>query len=417
MHTIFKKISATFTLSLLVECAIVQSETLPSTPSAPLSEKESLTKLIADNNDFAFKFYAEMSKKKGNIFISPISISTALSMTYAGAAGETAEQMKNALSFSLPRENLFPTFKTLSQKINKKNSSHELCVVNSIWPYENYKFKDDFIALLKNYYGIEIQYLNYNKPQEACEIVNKWIEEKTKDKIKSLLSAPPVDELTRLILVNAIYFKGQWTKEFDKKNTTHMPFKLSPQENINVSMMNKKMETGYFEDEDLQVLCLPYKGNEISFYAVLPKKDFGIDELEQKLDSAKFTEIKEKILQKDVKIFLPKFKVTVSSSLNKYFKQLGMTDAFNKKADFSGMDGTQDLYITAILHKAFVELNEEGAEAAAATAVVMNLRCALPEPTPIFNADHPFIFLICGKDGEIFFMGRISNPMNEENQL
>jgi serpin B len=399
----------------LVVFFLVLSAIFATAEQNPALETQS-SSIISDNNNFAFNFYREIAVKKGNIFISPISISSALSMTYAGAVGETAEQMKKALSFSLPRENLFPAFKTLFQKINKKNSSHELCIVNSIWPHENYKFREDFITLLKNYYGVEIQYLNYNRPQEACEIVNKWIEEKTKDKIKDLLSAPPVNDLTKLILVNAIYFKGQWEKEFDKKDTKAMPFKISQQENINVNMMNKKMETGYFEDEDLQVLSLPYKGNEISFYAVLPKKDFGIDELEQKLDSAKFAEMKKKIRQEEVKIFLPKFKVTVSSSLEKYFKQLGMVDAFNKKADFSGMDGTNALYISAILHKAFVELNEEGTEAAAATAVVMGLKC-IPPAMPTFKADHPFIFLICGKDGEIFFMGRISNPTDEENQL
>ncbi len=379
-------------------------------------QKSDDAKLVSGNNSFALRFYKEMASRKGNIFISPASISSALAMTYAGARGETAEQMRKALSFSLPDPELHVAFKTFLAKLNESNNDYELSIANSLWPQAGYKFKDEFIELLKTNYGAEPRAVDYSNPAKACEIVNKWVEEKTKEKIKNLLSAPPVDELTRLILVNAIYFKGKWETEFDKKKTIESQFFTSEDSTVKCQMMNGKIEgLPHFGDENLQALELPYKGG-LSMLLILPKEKGSLPKIEALLDFAKFADIRRNLRKKEVQVSIPKFRTTVSATLNDYFKKLGMIDAFTSKADFSAMDGTDSLYISAILHKAFVDVNEEGSEAAAATAVIMRLKCA-PEPLPVFRADSPFLFFICGKDGEILFMGRICDPTQEENKL
>ncbi len=372
--------------------------------------------LLSDNNSFAFNFYRQLSVKTGNIFISPASISSALAMTYAGARGETAAQMRDALCLSLADSELHSAFKSFSEKLNKKDNGYELAMANSLWPHVGYKFKDDYIALLRENYSAEARAVDYDDPGKACEIVNKWIEERTMDKIKDLLSAPPVSKLTRLILVNAIYFKGSWESEFDKGKTEEEPFFTAPGKSVKCQMMNGRVKrAGYFEDNTTQALELPYKGG-LSMVVVLPKDQGRLEEIERTLDSAKFAEIRKGLRKSEVMVFLPKFTTTVSANLNGYFKKLGMVDAFSRKADFSGMDGTRDLFIQAILHKAFVDVNEEGTEAAAATAVVIGLR-SMPMSPPVFRADHPFLFFICGKDGGILFMGRMSDPAQTENNI
>ncbi|MBN1766096.1 MAG: serpin family protein, partial [Sedimentisphaerales bacterium] len=221
-----------------------------------------------------------------------------------------------------------------------------------------------------------------------------------------------LDELTRLVLTNAIYFKGDWASQFKEEDTKPAPFHITRQDQTQVDLMYQKGDFKYAEDDYKQILELPYKGEELSMFVILPKEIEGLNTIDKFLTPRILDEWTRKMYPREIRLYLPKFKMTSEFTLNQVLKEMGMPNAFSNKADFSGMDGTQGLYITAVLHKAFVEVNEEGTEAAAATAVVMGLK-AMPARPPVFRADHPFIYLIRdNQTGSILFLGRMMNPSN-----
>lgn len=371
--------------------------------------------VVEDNNKFAFDLYARLKEADGNLFFSPYSVSTALAMTYAGARGNTEAQMADVLHFVLTQESLHPAFSTLMQnfKADSEKSGFEFSIANALWGQEGYKFHQAFINITKSYYEAGFKEVDFVKNTESTrQTINKWVEEKTKDKIKELIKPGILTEFTRLVLTNAIYFKGRWVSQFEKKNTTPRQFELTTGEKVEVPMMSQTKEFRYFENEIAQVLEMPYKGNRLSMVIFLPKEKKGIRELE---DLFKAENIKDWLLElrkQEVIALLPRFKMTSGLFLEEALQSLGMTDAFDSKlADFSGM--TSDpvgLYISRVIHKAFVDVNEEGTEAAAATAVVMTLR-GMPEPKPVFRADRPFIFIIRDmRSGSILFVGRVMDP-------
>jgi serpin B len=238
------------------------------------------------------------------------------------------------------------------------------------------------------------------------------VESKTQQKIKELIPQGVLTVLTRLVLANAIYFKGDWAVQFDGKATAKAPFHVAPGETVEAPLMSQKNQFGYAELGELQVLALNYKGKALSMVVLLPKKPDGLAALETSLTPANLEKWTRNLPAREVQVFLPKFKMTSQFRLNEKLRALGMTDAFDEsKADFSGLDGRkQYLFITAVLHKAFVEVNEEGTEAAAATAVVIGLRSAPARPL-VFRADHPFLFLIRdNRTGSILFLGRVVDP-------
>lgn len=379
--------------------------------------------LVSANSTFALDLYQKLRTPEGNTFFSPYSISTALAMTYAGARGNTENEMASTLRFSMKQENLHPAFASMEERLNKlQKAGHvKLSVANSLWPQKDYKFLPGYLALIKENYGASITPVDYKQAAEAArEIINKWVEDKTQAKIKNLIPPGVLDAITRLVLVNAIYFKGNWVSPFKPDATQDAPFFISPQKSVQTPMMNQKESFKYAQLESLQIIELPYAGNELSMLVLLPKEKNGLKELENSLTVENLKQWKSRLGKEKVVVILPKFKMTAMFSLVETLKSMGMVDAFDLiKANFAGMDGRPDslppLFIGAVIHKAFVDVNEEGTEAAAATAVVMKAGSARPAPTSTFRADHPFIFLIQdSQTGNILFIGRLTDPTTTE---
>jgi serine protease inhibitor len=393
------------------------------------STQEGIQEVVDTNNQFAFELYSELNKdpeQQGkNIFYSPYSISAALAMTYEGAKGQTADEMKSVFHF--PENNILrPNFAAIYNKINKGAQDYELRTGNALWVQQDYPFLEDYLDRVERYYGGKAANVDFvNKTEETRQTINRFIEEQTNNRIKNLIPQGILDYLTRLVLTNAIYFKGTWEWEFDKSETQERNFKITPENVVKVDMMYMspdKTEFNYANLEKLQILELPYKGDKISMLILLPKQgegydintgemvafDYTLEDIE--LSTEKLEEYKTKMqLTKLDGIYLPKFEFETKYFMENVLSALGMPTAFSTQADFSGMDGTKDLFISSVIHQAFVKVDEQGTEAAAATAVVMTFTSAMP--SSIFRADHPFIFLIQEKDtGNILFLGKVLNP-------
>ncbi len=380
--------------------------------------------LAEGNTRFALKLYRQLKGEEGNLFLSPYSISTALAMTYAGARGETASEMAKALDFNLPQGQLHTAFSGLQSGLHGGDAKDgvELAIANALWPHKDYPFRKDYVDLIVKSYDSAGQGLDYGRPEVARGIINGWVEKQTREKIKDLIPKGVIDPLTRMVLTNAIYFKGSWASAFKEKSTREMPFKVTPEKLVKIPMMFQKGKFGYYQDADVQVLEMPYKGEQVSMVVLLPnqggtgfrrpatppEKKRTLADLEKMLTPAKLSGWLAKVRPIKVDTWLPKFKMTSEFSLADKLQALGMEKAFTD-ADFSGMDGSRRLYLSAVLHKAFVEVNEEGTEAAAATAAIVGLRSAPMGPR--FRADHPFLYLIRDKvSGSILFLGRYVEP-------
>ncbi len=401
------------------------------------SSEADVAATVEGNNAFAFDLYAKLRAGEGNLVFSPYSISTALAMTYAGARGETAGQMAAVLRFPtdelhvsttegphesrmvpIGQERIAAAFAHLVDDLNTRGggnegSAYEVVVANRLWGQKGYPFLGPFLELNRTYYGAGLEQVDFARATEAArQTINTWVEDRTRDKIKELLKPGILDALTRLVLTNAIYFKGNWASEFKKEQTKDAPFSVSPAKMITVPMMHQTEKFGYAEAKGLQVLELPYVGDELSMVILLSKEVDGLAELEATLDAARLKTWLSRLGKRKVQVFLPRFKIEFGLDLKRALKSMGMPLAFDEhRADFSGMtDDPQGLYIAKVIHKAYVDVNEEGTEAAAATAVVMAPR-GMPRPPPVFRADHPFMFLIrAGKTGSILFIGRVMNP-------
>jgi len=371
--------------------------------------------IVQDNSIFAIALYQKLRASDDNIFFSPYSISTTLAMTYAGARGNTEMEMKETLRFSLRQEHLHLAFAEVESRIKKlqKAGGIKLSVANSLWPQQGSIFLDEYLSLIKKHYGVSITPVDYLRARESArKRINGWVENKTHDKIKDLIQPGILDTLTRLVLVNAIYFKGNWESQFKTSLTKEAPFYISSSKSVRAPIMTQKQKFKYAKIETLQVLELPYVGGELSMVLLLPQKTDGLKRLESSLTIEKLSKWKSRLGKREVHVFLPKFKMTSLFRLDNALMSMGMVDAFNdSKANFSGMDGKSNwLYIGAVLHKAFVDVNEEGTEATAATAVVMKEK-GMIGPLPTFRADHPFLFLIQdNQTGSILFMGRVVDP-------
>jgi len=367
------------------------------------------------NAAFACELYAKLKNAVGdaNVFFSPYSISTALAMTSAGARGETDAQMVKALHFEPDPAKRHAAFGEMESRLNlvQKKGQVKLSVANSLWPQKDYALLESFLGLVRENYGASVTPLDFRATEAARKTINTWVEDKTNQKIKDLIPGGVLDAMTRLVLVNAIYFKGNWTSPFMAEATKDAPFQLPSGQTVQAPLMFQKKHFRYGANDDLQTLEMPYAGDDLSMLVLLPKKADGLAALENNLTAANLAKWTQEMRSPDVMVYLPKFKMTCRFGLNDTLKAMGMSDAFDSgKADFSGMDGGRNLFISAAVHKAFVEVNEQGTEAAAATGIAMGLT-ALPMPPMEFRADHPFIFLIREKSsGSILFIGRVTNP-------
>jgi len=389
--------------------------------------------VVAGNNRFALQLYQKLRGGDGNLFFSPYSISTALAMTCAGARGQTETQMAETLGFAtsaevlarigasgkpLTRQEFAHAFGHIIKGLNARGdeAQYQLRVANALWGQKDYEFLSSFTKRIETAYGGKLKELDFvTAAEQARRTINAWVEKQTNDKIKDLIRPGVLDAMTRLVLTNAIYFKGNWASQFDEDRTREAPFTVRDGEKIQAPMMNQRARFGYAETETLQVLELPYVGEELSMVILLPKETDGIDALEGDLTAENLATWLGRIRKREVIASIPKFKMTSKFSLASVLASMGMPLAFTRNADFSGMTGKRDLFISAVIHQAYVDVNEEGTEAAAATAVTMKLTSIGPDRTPVFRADHPFLFMIRdAKSNSILFLGRVENPVPEK---
>ncbi len=389
-------------------------------PACAKERKISIKPLVKGNTNFALNIYSQMAgmKKGENVFFSPYSISSILALTYGGAKGVTADEMAKALRFSQPQSDIHGAFKNLSDVFDEiqQKGDVELTIANSLWPDKKFKIDSDYLSLAKNNYDVSISPLDYERETEASrKMINTWVEDKTKNKIQNLISQGGLDPSTQLVLVNAIYFKGNWKSPFNANRTRDSHFYKADTQKVPVKMMRQKESFQYYEDDTVQILELPYAGGQLAMVVVLPQRNQTLSSVEKSLSMDRLNTWLTQLRQQKVSVYFPRFKFTWGTfELNQSLKALGMRTAFEPKADFSGMTGTKNLYIGKVLHKAFVEVNEEGTEAAAATGVMM-VKSAQPgsEKLYTFRADHPFIFFIRDKmTGSILFMGRVTEPVS-----
>ena len=371
--------------------------------------------LAGSNTTFALDLYARLKATDGNLFFSPYSISTCLAMTYAGARGDTAAQMAQTLRFDTNQLKLAASFGELQKQLNSEQEKKgiELNIANGLWGQKDHFFLPAFLDVAKQSYEANLKQADFRTHADtARKEINDWVDHKTKGKITDLIQPGVLGQATRLVLVNAIYFKGHWASEFEKQSTRKATFTVSPAQKIEVPLMSRTSDFKYAEVEGLQLLELPYAGDDLSMVVLLPRKLDGLKGVEDQLNGPTLDRWLAQAFKQKVEVFLPKFKMSAQFSLAKPLADMGMTDAFSPNADFSGMDGERDLFISAVVHKAFVDVNEEGTQAAAATATVMRMSAVMmPRPMPIFRADHPFIFLIRDNhSGSILFLGRLVDP-------
>jgi serpin B len=373
--------------------------------------------LVQGNNQFAVDLYGKVKKRPGNLFFSPFSIASALAMTYAGAEGETAREMAATLHLPADRITLDQGFAALTDQIlgGDPNKHYQLDTANALWGQSGLDYRAEFLKRCESSFKATLHPLDFAAdPEKARLTINAWVEERTHDKIKNLLGPGVLKPETDLILTNAIYFKAAWMKTFARSATTDQDFTTETGK-VTVPMMSKSTQFRYFEAENgLQILELPYLGSPISMVVLLPKESDGLGGLETSLNADKLESWFTKLgSPQTVNLSLPRFKLEESFQLGATLRELGMARAFGSTADFSGITTSRRLAITNVIHKAFVDVNEEGTEAAAATAVILGRMAAmLPQHPPVtFRADHPFLFLIRdSRSGSILFLGREANP-------
>jgi serpin B len=366
----------------------------------------------APAGEFAVKLYQQIAAQPGNLFVSPYSISCALAMCYEGARGETAEEIAATLAMS--GDKISQVFPTLHRRFNAPGKPYELSVANGLWVEKAFPVLPDFVGQLQNHYGAGLFNMDFRgAPDPSRQQINAWVEDKTKSRIRDLLPSGTITPETRVVLCNAIYFKGKWAIPFDEENTKPQPFTLGDGKKVQVPLMEHVAQwAGYFEEPDLQGLEVRYKGDELSMLVLLPRDPAGLPALEKGLTAEKLARWCNQLRNQGVHVLLPKFKLEKQSGLKQLLQRLGMKRAFSEAADFSGITQAERVMITDALHKAFVEVNEEGTEAAAATGMVVGATSERdPVTPPLFRADHPFLFLIRDRQtGAILFLGRLDDP-------
>ncbi|MFZ3069573.1 MAG: serpin family protein [Anaerolineaceae bacterium] len=381
----------------------------------PQATDEALVALAESNNAFALDLYQQLSTQEGNLFYSPYSIYQALLMTYAGAEGNTASQMESALHLPYTDNQIHEVMNALNLRLEantlKSNKpGFTFNVSNALWGQQGYEFLPAFLNALSANYAAGLKTVDFNNPETARQLINLWVAAQTNDKIKDLIPQGVLNEMTRLVLTNAVYFKAAWLTQFDPASTAEGAFTLSDGSTTQVPMMHLTHALNASAEGNLKVVELPYEGGTYSMVVMMPE-DGKLAEFEQSLTQEKLNGILSGLGYASVILTMPRFKVESSFSLADQMEQLGMTDAFNPDlADFSGMNGKKELYVSSLIHKAFANVNEEGTEAAAATAVVVGVTSAPAEQYTI-TLDKPFLFLIRDNaTNTILFIGRVAHP-------
>ncbi|NOQ21577.1 MAG: serpin family protein [Candidatus Aegiribacteria sp.] len=408
--------SAVILLAITSSCSAEENLSLPETQS--ITDTQAVQELARGNNEFALDIYEKVCgmPESDNIFFSPYSISSALGMTYAGARGQTAVDMAEVLHFTLPVEATNRAFHSLTETLSSGDLSgaesgapFTLAISNGLWVQDGFGLLDEYVAEVTGYYGAAVRNLDFmNDPEGSRETINEWVAESTLNRILNLIPSDLLKEDTRVVLTNAVYFKASWRKPFDERSTEDAPFVLPDGSTIDVPMMNQTDFLNYVATEGCKAVELDYAAGNASMLILLPDGD--MEEFQQEFNADMLEMIRGRLSSCNVSLSMPRFEFSRSMQLSQMLRTLGMESAFTTGADFSGFTGSPDLFISEVLHKAFVKVDEAGTEAAAATAVVMWLT-AIPEQPVRMNIDRPFMFFILDREsGSIVFMGRIMNP-------
>jgi serpin B len=399
-------------------CAILIASTTVAAASAaaqsPSANAADQAETVKGSNAFALDLYAQLRTQPGNLFFSPESISTAFAMAYAGASGQTATEMAHVFHYTLPPERLHPAMGALLAGMNGTHQGYELHVADALWAQQNTNLLPAYLKLVETDYGAGFHQVDFSTSAESVRTtINAWIAQQTNDKIQNLLGPGTITPATLLVLTNAIYFKGAWLDPFNAANTEVDDFHLSAKQTVKTPMMERMGGYSYYDGGTFQMVELPYEGNELSMVVLLPKTIDGLPALEKSFTAANLSTWLDKLAPAPkVNLVLPRFTMTDSFDLGGTLSAMGMAQAFGDSADFSGMTGKPLFKISRAVHKAYVDVNETGTEAAAATAVMMVGESMMENQTIIaFDADHPFLFLIRDTTtGSILFLGRLTDP-------
>ena len=386
--------------------------------------------LVAGNTTFALNLYSELATNSGDLFFSPYSISTCLAMLYAGASGNTQQQMSQVLGFGANQQQFATLFGQLQAELatDQQANAIALDIANALWTQEGFPFLPAFLETATNQYQASVNQTDFTTPADdvaATQTINDWVAQQTQNKIQNILPPGSINPLTRLVLANAIYFQGSWTWSFEATNTSTQPFYLSSGAYVEAPLMHQPSPTNqfgvspadtpmfnYMEINDFQALELPYASNQVSMLLLLPSQVDGLGQMEQELSPALLSNVLAQMTLAHVDIFLPRFTLESSFELSNTLAAMGMPDAFMPGvADFSGIDGQTDLSLTHVFHKAWGEVNEQGTKAAGATVGTVGTSGVMRSSVFVFRADHPFLFFIRDtQTGSLLFLGRLANP-------
>jgi len=394
--------------------------------SLPLAMQAQLQPLVAGNTAFALDLYGQLATNEGNLFLSPYSISTCLAMVYAGAAGETEAQMSQVLGFETNQQQFASLFGELQHELatNQEPNVIELNIANALWTQIGFPFLPSFLETASNQYQANINQANFaTDANEVTEEINDWVAQETQNKIQNIVPPGIINSYTVLVLANAIYFLGTWTESFAATNTVTEPFYLTTNSQVEAPLMHQiapnagngggsGIAFNYMATSNFQAIALPYGSNQDSMVILLPSQIDGLPQIEQQLSLAFLSGVLAQMTPQFVEIYLPRFTLESTFDLADTLAEIGMPDAFMPgAANFSGIDGADDLYISFIRHQAWVQVNEAGTEAAATTIIGVGEGVGPQPGPPVFLADHPFLFFILdNQSGSLLFMGRLANP-------
>ena len=413
--TTFVAVAMLVGLGLTIGCQRAVEPANDLGPPPPEVPPEDLTALVDGNNQFALDLYKKLAEtEKGNIFFSPYSISSALAMTYAGARGQTAEEMAKVLGIAKLGDKVHPAHASLAYKLKSAGGKDkpEFHIANALWGQQGLPFKPDFLQLTRRHYGAGFKEVNFEDDTEGSrQTINKWVGEQTREKIPELLKSKDIDGTTKLVLTNAIYFKADWLHSFRKEDTKDELFHLTKADSVSVPLMRLNAELGYANVGDAELLEVPYAGRQFSMTVVLPKPDVTMSTLENALTADRVNLWLGRMKKRDVRFALPRFQGRTAVKLKNELSKMGMANGFTRKADFSGIAASPKMWIANVVHETFIAVDERGTEAAAATAVVMRGDGSNNEV--LFQVDRPFVLIVRDTvTGCLLFVGRVIDPSN-----
>ncbi|MEZ6103825.1 MAG: serpin family protein [Pirellulaceae bacterium] len=375
-------------------------------------DPQQIRNAAGSNNQLSADLYQALGKTPGNLFFSPASIAVALAMTADGAAGQTRQEMFQVLHGDEQADAWLKSMGELAKLLNQSGDGYTLELANRLWGQAGFHFEADYVQRIGQSFDAPLGELPFTSNPEASRgEINRWVSSRTHDRIQDLLPEGSITTLTRMVLTNAIYFKADWADEFDGKRTRDLPFVRTDGSRVDAPMMFQKNHFPYGEDEAVQVLEMPYKSGSLSMVVVLPKQNDGLPKLATSITGEQLERWVSVLRTNEVELTLPKFKLQTQFSLKTTLSELGMARAFSDDAEFTRISKAEPLQISDVIHKAFVEVDEKGTEAAAATGVIVATRAAIITKRIVFQADHPFLFFIRHQEtGAILFVGHVSDP-------